>query len=84
MQQRQQRQQQKQRGEFVCILQLTGSMGSLLKSSAAKILRDLDLSFDPPPRPRPTGVVGAPKMSSVVEDEDDPNLDRRMCFVNFH
>jgi hypothetical protein len=57
--------------------------GSLLKCSAAKILRDLDLSFDPPPRPRPMGVIGAPKVSSILEDEDDPNLDRRMCHVNF-
>ena len=61
-----------------------GSTGSLLKSSTAKILRDLNLPFDPPPCPCPTEVVGAPKMSSIMEGEDDPNPDRRTCFVNFH
>jgi hypothetical protein len=52
-----------------------GLTGSLLKYSAAKILRDLDLLFNPPPRPGPTGVIGVPRMSSVLEDKDDPNLD---------
>lgn len=69
---------------FLRPLQLMGSMGSLLKSSVAKILWALDLPFDSPPRPRPMGVVGAPKMSSIMEDEDDPNPDQRMHFVNFH
>jgi hypothetical protein len=50
-------------------------MGSLLKCSAAKILQDLDLLFNPPPHPGPMGVIGAPKVSSILEDEDDPNLD---------